>query len=178
MLIPLLIVVNCHLIPASDDTQFVKEKTVQVGTCQDDELAIEGGVSFVNARGGKDVIIDKSADSTRFQGGSGNDVFYSGPGNDVYYGGLGYDLYIFDGPFGTDQIVDMAFVGPDKLIFMNYVVGSLTEDLIRNQLTRREGEHLIIDLTGVIGFGGSKLYLLIMSDSRFKNLSIEVRLSR
>ena len=178
MFLPILVATNCFLIPSAVDQHFVDRANSLIGSCEADEITINEGVRYVNARAGKDVIIDKSTKLSYVQGGSGNDIFYSGPGTDVYYGGTGYDLFVFDGSFGHDQIEDLQISQGDRLIFVSYVEGTLNADLIKNSLSSVVEGGIEIDFTNLLGFEGSKLLLKNMSVDQFKKLNIEVRLGQ
>lgn len=178
MLITLAMVINCHLLPAAEDQQFLNQKDALIGTCGADEISVSDPTRHVNGRVGKDVFTDKSIKPTQIQGGTGNDTFYAGAGVDIYYGGSGYDLYIFDGQFGADTIVDLQIHQGDRLIFIVYQENILDVEKIKRERSQQVGKDYVIDLSMVSGFKESKLTLLNMSKAQFDKLNIELRVSK
>ena len=175
MLISLVVIANCSIFPAAVDSQFSDKVGAKFGTCGADELTIIEGTKYVNGRSGKDVFIDKTMGLTYVQGGTGNDIFYSGLGQDIYFGGSGFDSFVFDGPFGPDQIIDLNVIHGDRLIFVTYASGSIDEVFLRSNLATVTKDGIHLDLSCVDGFFGSTLLLRNLTQRQFKKLDIEIR---
>ena len=79
-------------------------------------------------------------------GGPGNDWIDGGPGDDLLSGGQGADVFIFTPRNGKDLVTDFH-AAEDKIDLTAFTDIDSMDDLV----TRQQGDHLVIDLSGQDG---------------------------